>query len=123
MNDKEVTCPYCKEDFEVDTDDGRHYQDGGTEEEECPNCEKTVLITSSCSWYREAEMADCLNGAPHPWREWTTYWVGENGENKGKFYERRYCTRCSKEQWAWHKKRLDTRPSERFDKEPIGRYE
>lgn len=119
MNDREVTCPYCKEEFEVDTDDGRHYGDGKSEEEVCPNCEKTMLVVSSCSWYREAEKADCLNGSEHPWSEWSTYWIGEKEPNVGKFYERRYCTICDKEEWEYHEKRLDTRPSERFDKESL----
>lgn len=122
MSDTEVTCPYCEQEFDVDTDDGRHYKDGESEPEECPNCEKTVLVASSCSWYREAEKADCLNGSDHPWSEWTTHWVGEKGENEGKFYERRYCTTCGEDEWAYHDTRLDTRPSERFDTEPIGRY-
>lgn len=122
MSETEVTCPYCGEDFDVCTDDGAHYKDGESEPEECPHCEKTVLIASSCSWYREAEKADCLNDAEHPWSEWTTHWVAEKGENEGKFYERRYCTTCNEEEWVYHEKRLDTRPSERFDKEPIGRY-
>lgn len=122
MSETEVTCPYCEKEFDVDTDDGRHYNQNESEEEECPNCGKTVIISSSCTWYREASEADCLNDAPHPYSEWSTYWVGEQGPNLGKFYERRYCETCGKDEWEYHDKRLDTRPSERFDVEPIGKY-
>lgn len=111
----EVTCPYCKEDFEVNTDDGAHYKDGESQEDTCPNCDKRLMIYSSCSWDREAQAADCLNTGKHPWSEWTTLWIGEKEEHLGQFYERRYCSDCNDEEMVWHDTRLDARPSERFD--------
>ena len=116
MNDTEVTCPYCEKEFDVDTDDGAHYKDGQAQEEQCPNCEKVMLVTSTCTWYREAEKADCLNGSPHAWSIWSTYWIGEKGDNVGKYYERRYCEICYEDEWEYHEERLDKTPSERFDK-------
>jgi DNA-directed RNA polymerase subunit RPC12/RpoP len=116
MSDTEVTCPYCEEEFDVSTDDGAHYKDGESEEDQCPNCDKRILIYSSCSWYREANKADCLNDGNHPWSEWHTYWIGDTEPNVGKFYELRQCDTCDEKEWAWHDERLDTRPSERFDK-------
>ena len=112
----DVTCPYCKEDFEVNHDDGAHYKDGESEQDYCPNCGKIVLIYSSCIWSHEAQQADCLNDSPHPFSEWSTLWKGEKNDNLGKFYERRYCKTCGKEEIEWHDVRLDKRPSERFDK-------
>lgn len=122
MSETEVTCPYCNETFDVDTSDARHYDEDKSQEDQCPNCEKKLLISSHCSWWREAYAADCLNDGVHPWSVWHTYWMGEKEPNLGKFYERRYCTTCDEEEWAYHDERLDTQPSERFDVEPIGRY-
>lgn len=120
--EEEVTCPYCKEDFEVNTDDGAHYKDGESEEETCPHCEKIMLIYSSCSWNRRANAADCLNDGKHPYSEWSTLWIVEQGENKGKFLERRSCETCDHEERGMHEKRFGTNESKRFDEAPIGSY-
>jgi hypothetical protein len=107
MSDKEVTCPYCNEDFDVCTDDGAHYKDGESESEQCPNCDKYVMIYSSCSWYREASKADCLNGSDHEWSEWFKLWDGEqlkSEDRTGQVFERRYCNTCDEEQKEWHQK-------------------
>jgi DNA-directed RNA polymerase subunit RPC12/RpoP len=92
----QVECPYCGLDFEVNTDDGRHYQDGESLEEECPHCDMMVMVSSSVSWYREASKADCLNGiSDHDWTEWSKHWPVE--ENT-KWYARRRCNDCEKEE-------------------------
>lgn len=113
MYDK-IECPYCFKDFEVDTDDGAHYKDGESEEDQCPNCDKRIMITASCLWSWEAEKADCLNGSPHQWTQWDTYWIGES-VHKGEFYERHSCNSCNKEEFEWHVKRFGTNNPSRFD--------
>ncbi len=99
MSDKEVTCPYCNEDFDVNTDDGAHYNDGESESEYCPNCDKQVMIYSSCSWYREASKADCLNGiSDHDWSDWTTH---HPNKDFTKWYATRHCQTCDERGNTW----------------------
>lgn len=99
MREDEVTCPYCDKDFEINHDDGAHYQDGGEEEEQCPHCDKMVIIYTSISFYHEAQKADCLNGEPHPWSEWFKLW--ESDKRPGQVYMRRHCPTCNEEEKEW----------------------
>lgn len=116
MSDSEVTCPYCNIDFELDLDDGAYHDQNNEETAECPECEKTMLVNSSITWFREALPADCLNTGKHTWSEWNTYWIGEQEPNIGKYYELKQCQDCNLKEWEYHIKRLDKRPSVRFDK-------
>jgi len=59
----EIECPYCEHSYDLCHDDGAFYNtEEKAEEEECPKCEKTFLVTPSISWHFEASKADCLNG-------------------------------------------------------------
>ena len=59
----EIECPYCGYTYDLCHDDGAFYNTNEEpEEEECPECEKTYLVTPSISWHFEAQKADCLNG-------------------------------------------------------------
>ena len=95
MSDK-IECPYCGEDFEVCTDDGQHYNDGESQEDVCPNCDKYIMIYSSCSWYREASKADCLNGiSDHEWSKWQKH---HPIDNFTKWFATRYCEICGEKE-------------------------
>lgn len=61
----DVECPYCGEGQEINHDDGYGYEEGERHEQECSDCEKTFVFTTSISYYYEAEKADCLNGEQH----------------------------------------------------------
>lgn len=95
MSETEVTCPYCKEEFDVDTDEGYHYKDGESQEDTCPYCEKKLMIYSSCSWYREAQAADCLNTGEHQWPEWTKH---HPLDDFTKWFATRHCDICGEQQ-------------------------
>lgn len=69
----DVECPYCGADLEINHDDGYGYEEGRTHQQECGNCEKTFVYTTSIMFSYEAEKADCLNGANHDYRPTTTY--------------------------------------------------
>lgn len=63
---KDVECPYCGAELEIDHGDG----DYGRDEEriyqqECTKCWKTFTYTTSISFYYETAKADCLNGGEH----------------------------------------------------------
>lgn len=99
MSESEVTCPYCLVDFEVNTDDGTHYSDGEEQGDECPNCEKLLMIYSSCTWYREARAAQCLNDGNHKWSDWVSL-----TEREGQEFVRRRCEDCDERETKWRDK-------------------
>lgn len=86
---KDVECPYCEEWNEICHDDGFGYEEGVAHEMECAHCEKSFVFHTSISFYYEAGKADCLNGAPHAFREWRKLY-----EHEGKIHQRRTCRDC-----------------------------
>lgn len=65
----EIECPYCEYSYDLNHDDGAFYDEENRTEEECPQCEKKFMVTSSLSWDFEAEKADCLNNGVHKWEK------------------------------------------------------
>ncbi len=62
---KDVECPYCEKYQEINHDDGHGYSEDETHQQECGDCGKTFVFTTSILYYYEAEKADCLNGSEH----------------------------------------------------------
>jgi endogenous inhibitor of DNA gyrase (YacG/DUF329 family) len=71
MND--VKCPYCGADVEINHDDGYGYDEDEIHQQECPECEKVFVYTTSISISHDASKADCLNGADHKWKPTKAY--------------------------------------------------
>ena len=61
----DVECPYCGKGQEIIHDDGYGYEEDRIFEQDCDDCEKTFVYTTSISFYYEANKADCLNGEDH----------------------------------------------------------
>lgn len=93
----DVECPYCGSEEKVNHDDGYGYEEDGVFNQQCGNCEKFFVFTTSISFYYEAEKADCLNGAEHDYKKTVTYPVE---------YARLRCTICSHEKALPKKKPL-----------------
>ena len=70
---KDVNCPYCDSEQEINHDDGRGYTEGVLEQQECSNCNKVFVYTTSISFYHDAEKADCLNDGKHDYKPTNTY--------------------------------------------------
>lgn len=88
----EITCPYCDHEYDLCHDDGAFYNnDGEREKEECPECHKVFMVSSSMSWDFEAEKADCLNGGEHKWRQ-------QRGGPPEHFIGRFECEDCDEEE-------------------------
>lgn len=64
----DVECPYCGAGQEINHDDGYGYEEDRAHEQECGDCEKTFVYTTSISFSYEAKKADCLNGEHHRFR-------------------------------------------------------
>ena len=82
-----VNCPYCNCPNEVYPDED--IEEDVAHEEECDRCEKKFIYYTKVSVTYHPKQADCLNGSPHPFREWLTMY-----ERKGMMTERRHCMTC-----------------------------
>jgi len=65
---EDVECPYCGEWQEIYHDDGQGYEEGKIHDQECDDCGKTFIFSTSISYYYDANKADCLNGGEHVWK-------------------------------------------------------
>lgn len=114
----DIECPYCGYDYDLNHDDGAFYSEDKQEQEQCPECDKWYIVGTSVSYYHEGSKADCLNGSPHQWSAWYTYYVAEQGDNTGKYYENRHCYDCDATQTEFHDKRAGKNNPDRFDTAP-----
>jgi len=65
---KDVKCPYCGADVEINHDDGYGYEEDVIFSQECSECEKEFVYTISIEINHKAKRADCLNGSPHKYK-------------------------------------------------------
>ncbi len=70
---KDVNCPYCDAEQDIDHDDGYGYEEDELHEQYCNGCEKTFVYRTSISYYYEADKADCLNDGEHTYEPTHTY--------------------------------------------------
>jgi len=92
----DIECPYCGEGQVINHDDGQGYEEDMLHEQECKECGKTFVFTSSLTYFYEAQRADCLNGAEHDFKLTTT--------NPREFSKMR-CSMCEKERELTDKER------------------
>lgn len=69
---KDIECPYCDAEQDINHDDGFGYEEGVTHEMECNSCGKNFVFTTSISFYYEPEKADCLNDGEHDYKPTVT---------------------------------------------------
>jgi len=70
---RDVECPYCGREVEINHDDGYVYEEGEPHQQECGGCEKTFVYYTSIHFYYDARKADCLNDGEHKWEKTITY--------------------------------------------------
>lgn len=87
---KDVQCPYCGADIEINHDDGYGYEEDKYHFQECGQCEKTFRYTTSISFYYEADECPCQNGEEHDWQPII-------GMPKELFGNRQRCSHCEEE--------------------------
>jgi hypothetical protein len=93
MSYEEIECPYCEHAYDLCHDDGAFYNEGQSEEEKCPNCEKHFLVHSSMSWNFNAEKAECLNDGNH---SWVKAYSEANIKNHPDLGKREKCETCGR---------------------------
>jgi len=82
---KDVKCPYCSHEQEINHDDGYGIEEGVPHQQECGVCHKTFVFYTSILFYYDVSMADCLNGGEHTYQPTVTYPVE---------YTQMICTQC-----------------------------
>lgn len=65
---KDIECPYCGDEQDINHDDGYGYSEGVLHNQQCSNCEKTFSFTTAISFDYEVYKAPCLNGGEHDWK-------------------------------------------------------
>ncbi|MCG3203990.1 MAG: hypothetical protein KCHDKBKB_00667 [Elusimicrobia bacterium] len=88
MSYPDVDCPYCGKGQEIDHDDGVGYEEDRTYRQDCADCGKTFVYTTSISFSYDAEKADCLNGSEHNYQPSHTF---------PKKYTKMVCKMCDDE--------------------------
>ncbi len=68
----DVQCPYCGSEQEICHDDGYGYEEDGVYNQECSDCDKFFVFTTSIQFSYEVGKAECLNGAPHTFKRTIT---------------------------------------------------
>lgn len=69
----DVQCPYCGADIEIDHDDGYGYEEDEIHHQQCAECFKTFVYTTTVIFYYSAEQAECLNGGEHQYEKTRTH--------------------------------------------------
>ena len=70
---KDIECPYCGHEQDINHDDGYGYEQDTTHQQECGSCEKTFIYTTSIVFYYDVDKADCLNDGEHEYEPTVTY--------------------------------------------------
>lgn len=69
----DVDCPYCGTEKEICHDDGYGYEEDSMHEQQCSECEKVFVFTTTIIVTHEAHRADCLNGEQHRFQPTATW--------------------------------------------------
>jgi len=88
---KDVECPYCGKEQEINHDDGYGYNESETFEQECSACDKIFTFTTSVSFYYDVKKVPCKNG------DGEHRWIDKVGCPKEAFIGRQYCDVCDEE--------------------------
>jgi glutaredoxin len=70
---KDVECPYCEAEQDIDHDDGQGYTEDEIHQQWCRHCEKYFTFTTYISFSYTVGKADCLNGKPHKFKPTHTF--------------------------------------------------
>lgn len=65
---KDIECPYCGKEQDIDHDDGYGYDENETYEQEC-ECGKTFVYNTSIMFHYAVYKAPCKNGGNHKWKQ------------------------------------------------------
>jgi len=87
----EINCPYCYAHLNINHDDGYGYKEDEIYEQECEECGKIFIYTTSIIFSHDVRKADCKNGGEHDWVTTVTY---------PKMYTKMRCSICGEKRDA-----------------------
>jgi hypothetical protein len=58
---KDIECPYCHYEQDINHDDGYGYEENIYHQQECEKCGKIFLFETTISFYYDVFQASCLN--------------------------------------------------------------
>lgn len=70
---KDIECPYCGTEQDIDHDDGKGYEENERHQQQCVKCEKTFIFTTYVLYSYTPYKAECLNGGDHEYYPTHTY--------------------------------------------------
>jgi transcription elongation factor Elf1 len=70
---KDIECPYCGHEQNVDHDDGQNYEQNTKHQMACEQCEKNFVFETEIHFSYSPEKADCLNEGQHDFKMSHTY--------------------------------------------------
>jgi hypothetical protein len=70
---KDLKCPYCGHEFDIDRCDGEGCTEDVLEQKQCPKCEMFFVFNTTIVFIHETHEAACLNGSPHNYVITATY--------------------------------------------------
>jgi hypothetical protein len=85
---KDIKCPYCLGEQDINHDDGYGYEEGVTHQQQCGHCDKYFTFTTSIMFHYDVEKADCLNGGQHDYKPSITV---------PREYTKMHCTMCDQQ--------------------------
>lgn len=91
---RDVSCPYCGYEQDINHDDGYGREEGELHQQECERCFQIFGFYTYVSFSYETQKTPCLNDAPHDWGEWAIRDLGYLNLTKYSRSMRRQCKWC-----------------------------
>jgi hypothetical protein len=89
---KDIKCPYCNHEQNIDHDDGYGFQENESYNQQCSKCDKYFVFTTSIHFSYEVWKADCLNECEHIYEPTFTFPIEFTEVECKMCGERRNCT-------------------------------
>lgn len=70
---KDINCPYCGVELDINHDDGHGYAEDELHQQDCDSCGKTFVFTTYVMYHYTPQKADCLNGFAHDFKSTHTF--------------------------------------------------
>ena len=70
---EDINCPYCNSGQYINHDDVYVFDKNETHQQQCGECNKHFIFTTSISYHYSAKKADCLNDGKHDFKSTITY--------------------------------------------------
>ena len=84
----DINCPYCDAELEINHDDWVWFEQDELHQQQCSECEKNFIFTTSIMYLYSSEKADCLNDIEHDYKLSKSY---------PKQFSKMRCTMCGYE--------------------------